>query len=60
MRGAEAGDAVDDEEGLGVFGLEELGDGFDVVTDAGGGFGGLNEDGAGFELECGLDRKSVV
>ena len=55
MRGAEAGDGVDDEEGLGVFGLEELGDAFDVVADAGGGFGGLDEDGAGFELEGGFD-----
>ena len=35
--------------------LEELGDGFDVVADAGGGLGGLHEDGAGFELEGGFD-----
>ncbi len=55
MRGAEAGDGVDDEEGLGVFLLEEFGDAFDVVADAGGGLGGLDEDGAGFELERGFD-----
>ncbi len=55
MRGAESGDAVDDEEGLGVFGFEEFGDAFDVVADAGGGLGGLDEDGAGFELEGGFD-----
>ncbi len=55
MGGAEAGDAVDDEEGFGVFGFEELGDAFDVVTDAGGRLGGLDEDGAGFELERGFD-----
>jgi len=30
-------------------------DGFDVVADAGGGLGGLDEDGAGFELEGGFD-----
>ncbi len=35
--------------------LEEFGDGFDVVADAGGGLGGLDEDGAGLELEGGLD-----
>ncbi len=28
---------------------------FDVVADAGGGLGGLDEDGAGFELEGGFD-----
>jgi hypothetical protein len=48
VRGAEACDAVDGEEGFGVFGFEELGDAFDVVADAGGGLGGLDEDGAGF------------
>ena len=53
--GAEAGDAVDDEEGFGLFVLEELADGLDVVADAGGGLGGLDEDGAGLELEGGLD-----
>jgi hypothetical protein len=53
--GAEAGDGVDDEQRLGVFVLEQLGDGLDVVADAGGGLGGLDEDGAGFELERGLD-----
>jgi len=47
--------AVDDEEGFGVFGLEELGDAFDVVADAGGGLGGLDEDCAGFEFESGFD-----
>jgi hypothetical protein len=55
VRGAEAGDAVDDEERLGFFLLEELGDSFDVVANAGGGLGGLDEDGAGFELEGGFD-----
>src|SRR5258708_17183059 len=53
--GAEASDAVDDEEGFGVFGFEEFGDAYDVVANAGGGLGGLDEDGAGFELECGFD-----
>jgi hypothetical protein len=57
--GAEAGDGVDDEEGLGVFGFEEPGDAFDVVADAGGGLGGLDEDGAGFELEVGFDFVKV-
>ncbi len=55
MGGAEAGDGVDDEEGFGLFVLEELADGLDVVADAGGGLGGLDEDGAGLELERGLD-----
>ena len=55
MAGAEAGDGVDYEQGFGLFGLEELGYAFDVVLDAGGGFAGLHVDGAGFELECGLD-----
>ena len=35
--------------------LEEFGDGGDAVADAGGGFGGLHEDGAGFEVEGGFD-----
>ncbi len=55
MRGAEAGDGVDDEQRLGLFVLEEFGDAFDVVADAGGGLGGLDEDGASLELERGFD-----
>ena len=35
--------------------LRSLADGLDVVADAGGGLGGLDEDGAGLELEGGLD-----
>ena len=38
-------------------GFEELGDAFDVVADAGGGLGGLHEDGAGLELEGGFDLR---
>jgi hypothetical protein len=34
--GAEAGDAVDDEEGFGLFILEELAVGLNVVADPGG------------------------
>ncbi len=55
VRGAEAGDGVDDEEGFGVGVLEQLGDGRDAVADAGRGLGGLHEDGAGFEVQRGLD-----
>ena len=40
---------------LGVCVLEQLGDAGHAVADAGRGFGGLHEDGAGFELERGLD-----
>ena len=39
---------VDDEERVAAGGLEQRGDGLNVVADAGGGFGGLHEDGAGF------------
>ena len=53
--GAEAGDGVDDEQGFGASCLEQLGDGGDAVAHAGGGLGGLHEDGAGFELERGFD-----
>ncbi len=35
--------------------LEEVGDALDVVADAGRGFGGLDKDGAGLELEGGVD-----
>ncbi len=59
MGGAEAGDGVDYEEGLGVFGLEEISDALDVVADAGGGLGGLDEDGAGLQLEGGFDFVEV-
>ena len=55
MRGAEAGDGVDDEQGLAAVLLEEVGDALDVVANAGGGLGGLDEDGAGLELEGGAD-----
>ena len=51
VRGAEAGNGVDDEQGFGARVLEQLGDTRGAVADAGGGFGGLHEDGAGFETE---------
>ena len=53
--GAEAGDGVDDEQGLGTDIFEQLGDAGGAVADAGGGLGGLHEDDAGFELEGGPD-----
>ena len=55
MRGAEAGDAVDDEQRLGCDFLDQLGDRFDVVADAGRGLGGLHVDGFVLRLERGAD-----
>ena len=55
MSGAEARDAVDDEERFGLLVLEQLSDGLDVVAHAGGRLGGLDEDDTGLELQGGLD-----
>ncbi len=56
--GAEAGDGVDDEQGFGCGGAEGLCDGLDAVADGGGGFRGLDEDGAvvGAERSTDLSR----
>jgi len=53
--GAEAGDAVDDQQGFGIGGFERRGDGLDVVAGGGGGFGGLDVDGFGVGLQCCLN-----
>jgi len=57
--GAEAGDAVDDQKCVGSDFLDELGDGFHVVADGGGGFGSLDVKGLDIRRQGGLDGGEV-
>src|ERR1700754_1124289 len=59
MCGAETGDAVDDQQSLGVFLLEKLCNTFNIVTNAGRRLRRLDKDGAGLELESGFDLIEV-
>ena len=55
VRGAEAGDGVDDEQRVVAGVAQDLRDAGGAVADASRGLGGLHEDDSGFELEGGLD-----